>query len=83
MIWAAHVIATILYEIHDTIFMLSNLSSDIDECLSGPCENGGTCTDEVNGYICSCVAGYTGTLCETGILLGRTLYVNNQYLVST
>jgi hypothetical protein len=45
------------------------LNTDIDECLSSPCQNGGTCTDDVNGYTCACDAGYTGTNCETGILL--------------
>ena len=38
---------------------------DIDECASNPCENSGTCADAVNGYTCSCVAGFTGTNCET------------------
>ena len=41
---------------------------DVDECSSNPCQNGGSCTDAVNSYSCSCVAGYTGTTCETGIL---------------
>ena len=40
--------------------------ADIDECSSNPCLNGATCTDAVNQYTCSCVAGYTGTHCETG-----------------
>ena len=44
-------------------------NSDIDECLSSPCQNGGTCTDDVNGYTCVCDAGYTGTNCKTGKLL--------------
>ena len=39
---------------------------DIDECASGPCQNGGSCTDQVNGYACQCVDGYFGTNCETG-----------------
>ena len=29
--------------------------------------NGATCTDGVNAYSCSCVAGYTGDRCETGM----------------
>ena len=40
--------------------------SDVDDCLSGPCMNGGTCKDELNGYNCSCVVGYSGDNCETG-----------------
>ena len=39
---------------------------DIDECATNPCQNGGSCTDQVNGYTCSCVDGYDGTDCETG-----------------
>ena len=40
---------------------------DIDACASTPCQNGGTCTDTVNGYTCGCAAGYKGVLCETGM----------------
>ena len=43
----------------------SFLTIDIDECASNPCENGGTCTDEVNGYTCACEAGYTDDNCGT------------------
>lgn len=41
------------------------LSTDIDECASNPCKNGGSCSDSVNGYSCHCRNGYTGTECET------------------
>ena len=30
-----------------------------------PCQNSGTCTDGDNTYTCACVAGFTGTDCET------------------
>ncbi|KAI8506008.1 DNA repair protein Rad9,Rhp9 [Branchiostoma belcheri] len=41
--------------------------TDIDECGSGPCQNGGNCVDEVNMYTCNCAAGYQGDNCETNI----------------
>ena len=39
---------------------------DIDECDSSPCQNGGTCQDRVNGYVCTCKLGYIGANCERG-----------------
>jgi len=43
--------------------------TDINECASNPCLNGGTCIDVVNGFTCTCGVGYTGQICETGIKL--------------
>ena len=43
---------------------------DINDCSSSPCMNGATCTEAVNSYACACIAGYTGTHCETGDTLG-------------
>ena len=40
--------------------------SDIDECASSPCQNGSQCVDDINGYTCQCLPGWTGTSCETG-----------------
>ncbi len=37
---------------------------DVDECASNPCQNGGACNDDVNGYTCSCEPGYEGIECE-------------------
>nr|XP_033495310.1 cubilin [Epinephelus lanceolatus] len=38
---------------------------NINECLSNPCQNGGTCTDGINGFTCTCTAQWTGPLCQT------------------
>ena len=40
---------------------------DVNECASRPCLHGGTCSDNVNNYTCTCVIGYVGTACETGL----------------
>ena len=42
--------------------------ADINECASEPCQNGGACIDEIDGFTCECCSGYTDTLCETGIV---------------
>ena len=42
--------------------------SDLDECNSNPCQNYGVCKDDVNHYTCSCLDGFAGLNCETGIL---------------
>lgn len=40
--------------------------TDINECLSQPCANGGTCRELIDEYNCMCSTGYTGINCETG-----------------
>ena len=46
---------------------------DIDECANSPCEHGGTCTDEVNGFTCECTPGYTDANCQTGVCVIQKL----------
>ncbi len=46
---------------------LITLFSEIDECESSPCSNGGQCTDIIAGYHCTCPPGYNYTHCENGI----------------
>ena len=40
---------------------------EVDECLSGPCQNGGTCYDRVANFTCVCPPGWTGKLCEQAV----------------
>ena len=37
-------------------------------CMSGPCQNSGSCVSiyEENSYLCICVKGYAGSICQTG-----------------
>lgn len=38
--------------------------TNIEECFSMPCQNGGVCIDLINGYHCNCSAEFTGANCE-------------------
>ena len=53
------------------MFINPYFSSDIDECASSPCQNGGTCIDGINSYTCNCVPGHTGDNCEIGNILWK------------
>ncbi|XP_066057449.1 protein crumbs homolog 2 isoform X2 [Chamaea fasciata] len=41
--------------------------TNIDECESQPCQNGGLCQDLVNGFLCQCLPGYSGVECAVNI----------------
>ncbi|XP_052678609.1 integrin beta-like protein D isoform X2 [Crassostrea angulata] len=45
------------------------LVKDISPCDSSPCEHGGSCIRQgiTQNYVCNCVSGYTGSLCQTDI----------------
>uniref|UniRef100_A0AAY4D5B6 Fibulin 7 n=1 Tax=Denticeps clupeoides TaxID=299321 RepID=A0AAY4D5B6_9TELE len=40
---------------------------DINECASFPCMNGGTCENEVNGFVCICDKGWGGSTCQSQV----------------
>ncbi|KAJ8301896.1 hypothetical protein KUTeg_020883 [Tegillarca granosa] len=37
---------------------------DVDECLSSPCKNNGTCTNTLGGFTCTCPSNTTGIYCD-------------------
>lgn len=42
--------------------------TDIDDCVSTPCQHGGRCIDELGGYHCDCLStGFEGHDCEINI----------------
>ena len=47
-------------------FKFNFFNTDINECSSNPCLNGGKCVGQFNGYVCNCQPGYGGVLCQTG-----------------
>uniref|UniRef100_K1PRY6 Uncharacterized protein n=1 Tax=Magallana gigas TaxID=29159 RepID=K1PRY6_MAGGI len=43
--------------------------NDVSPCGINPCEHGGTCLrqDITQNYVCTCLPGYTGNYCDTGV----------------
>lgn len=50
----------------DFVSTLIIFFSDVDECLSNPCYNGGSCVNGVMKYSCNCKPGFTGSRCQIG-----------------
>ena len=44
--------------------------TEIDECASNPCANGGICLDQLNEYECHCLEGWDGPTCTQGMWVG-------------
>ena len=40
--------------------------TDVNECHSNPCQHGGTCSQDIGLYTCTCDTAYTGLNCEVG-----------------
>uniref|UniRef100_A0A8W8NHW5 Uncharacterized protein n=1 Tax=Magallana gigas TaxID=29159 RepID=A0A8W8NHW5_MAGGI len=45
--------------------------STVNECRSSPCQNGGTCMDEIGYYTCKCPPEYSGYNCDKRCELDR------------
>ena len=39
----------------------------VDPCEAMPCDNGGTCSTDSNGFTCSCMRGFIGDTCDRGL----------------
>eukprot|EP00064_Thunnus_orientalis_P000667 superscaffoldBa00000036_g668 len=48
-------------------FSGNNCEIEVNECLSQPCRNGGSCIDDLNSFSCQCPLGVTGDYCEVNI----------------
>uniref|UniRef100_A0A673G7A3 Neurogenic locus notch homolog protein 2-like n=1 Tax=Sinocyclocheilus rhinocerous TaxID=307959 RepID=A0A673G7A3_9TELE len=44
-----------------------NCNLDRNDCLPSPCQNAGTCFDQLNGFTCKCRQGFRGNLCQVNI----------------
>lgn len=40
----------------------------LNPCSSSPCLNNGRCTPKVDGFVCTCQSGFSGSICEHGKL---------------
>ena len=47
---------------------------ETNECISAPCQNGGTCIDNQSSYVCLCLPDYTGYSCEEKIDECKSIY---------
>ncbi|ESN96267.1 hypothetical protein HELRODRAFT_189175 [Helobdella robusta] len=60
---------TIFVEYYDLLTTASDpllklICNQIDNCLSNPCLNGGTCQSGLNNFYCKCPGNFTGPKCE-------------------
>ncbi|XP_021270711.1 coagulation factor VII-like isoform X1 [Numida meleagris] len=44
-----------------------HIYSDPNQCDSNPCQNGGSCDDQFQDYVCRCPLEYEGKSCETAV----------------
>lgn len=67
-----HYLRFVCFSLHPCSHEGVNCEENLDECLSNPCQNGGTCDDRNNGYVCYCSLGYAGVHCELDVAVCDT-----------
>lgn len=55
---------SIVIRILATLFNLTTIVSDVNDCASNPCMNGGHCIDLKDNFQCQCKEGFWGKFCE-------------------
>ncbi|EGW07253.1 Coagulation factor X [Cricetulus griseus] len=53
-----------IFKVTERTHTNANSPTDGDQCASNPCQNGGTCQDHLQSYICFCLLDFEGRNCE-------------------
>ena len=65
--WIYDCVERRLLKLCDKLILIHMFISDINECDSTPCSNGGICSNSPGSFDCTCDGtGYDGDLCEDG-----------------
>jgi hypothetical protein len=48
-------------------FTGSLCQTNVNECLSNPCQHNAICIDKINGFRCECPSGFNGTFCHVAV----------------
>ncbi|KYO41332.1 coagulation factor VII [Alligator mississippiensis] len=55
-----------IFQDHTRTMQFWHIYTDSNQCDPNPCQNGGTCFDEAQDYVCFCPKNYEGKNCEKG-----------------
>ena len=53
---------------HENYFITDHIyPAAKDACIGDPCQNGATCLNQYDFFICTCPPGWTGSNCQKGM----------------